>query len=132
MFRTLTMVALIIGGLILAFAIARTSIAEAPAPEVPIMPPTVQELVSKYALQYNVSASRMLATMKCESGLNNLAVGDHGNSYGIAQIFLKAHPEVTKEQAQDPAFASEFMAKEFSKGNARIWTCWRKLYAQVK
>ena len=121
---------MIIGGLILVYAITKTSIAEAPMPPVPIKQPTVEDLVSKYALQYNVSASRMLATMKCESGLNNLAIGDHGNSYGIAQIFLKAHPEVTIAEAQDPAFASEFMAKEFSKGNARIWTCWRKLYSK--
>jgi len=130
MVRTLKIVLMIIGGLILVFAITKTSIAEAPMPPVPIKQPTVEELIGKYALQYNVSASRMLATMKCESGLNEKAVGDHGNSYGIAQIFLKAHPEVTIAEAQDPAFASEFMAKEFSKGNARIWTCWRKLYSK--
>ena len=132
MSRTLKMVLLIIGGLILVFTITKTSIAEAPAPPVPITQPTVQELIGKYALQYNVSASRMLNTMKCESGLKSDAQGDMKNgvytSFGLSQIHLPAHPEVTKEQALNPDFAVEFMAKGFAQHKERMWTCWRTLY----
>jgi hypothetical protein len=64
----------------------------------------------------------------CESNLDSSMVGDNGQSYGIAQIHLPSHPNITKEQALDKQFAIEFTAKQFAKGNAKLWTCYRKLY----
>jgi hypothetical protein len=90
---------------------------------------SVPELVAHFASQYSVSEKQMLATMKCESSLNPKAIGDHNTSFGISQIHLPAHPDVTKEQAFDPVFASEFMAKNFAQGNQKAWTCWRLLYS---
>lgn len=89
---------------------------------------SVEEVVHHFADQYNVSAERMLVTMKCESSLNPKAIGDGGHSYGIAQIHLPSHRNITIEQAQSIPFSAEFMAQEFSKGNARIWTCYRKYF----
>lgn len=66
--------------------------------------------------------------MKCESSFNENAVGDNGNSFGLVQIYLPAHPEITREQALDKEFAVKFMAEQFSQGNARIWTCYRIQY----
>jgi hypothetical protein len=128
MFKTLKISLLIVGGLILSITTAKTSIAEAPAPVIPPKEPTVQELVSKYALMYNVSEQRMLGTMKCESGFNPKAIGDKGTSFGLSQIHLPAHPTITKEQALNPDFAVQFMAKSFAQGKERMWTCWRLLY----
>lgn len=89
----------------------------------------IERVVRCYAEKYRVSDARMLATMRCESSLNPLAVGDGGHSYGLSQIHLPSHPSVTKEQAFDPAFASDFMARQFAAGNARIWTCYRNLFS---
>lgn len=100
---------------------------QAQAPTVPKQP-TVEDVVRKFADQYHVSAERMLTTMICESGLNPGAIGDQGRSYGISQIFLPAHTEVSVEQAQDIYFSAEFMAREFSKNNEKIWTCYRQIF----
>lgn len=71
----------------------------------------------------------MARVINCESSNNPNAVGDHGYSFGLAQIHLPSHPYVSREEALDPEFAVEFMAKNFKAGNARLWSCWRKLYA---
>lgn len=74
----------------------------------------------------------MLNTLKCESSLNPNAIGDAGQSYGVAQIHLPSHPTVTKEQALDPNFAIEWTAQQFSKGKAEMWTCYRLIYQKGK
>lgn len=99
----------------------------AQAPAVPIEQMTVPELGRHFAVEYGVEPSRILSTIECESSYNPMAIGDGGHSYGLAQIHLPSHPKITKEQALDKVFAVRFMAREFSKGNARIWTCARKL-----
>lgn len=88
-------------------------------------PPT--EKILKYATLYNVSPETMTRVIACESNYNPRAVGDGGNSFGLAQIHLPSHPYVTKEQAYDPDFAIDFLAKNLAKGNGRIWTCYRQL-----
>lgn len=83
--------------------------------------------VNQMASQYEVSARTMKKVINCESRFNKNAIGDGGYSFGLSQIFLPAHPNVTKEQALDPKFAIEFMAEKFSQGKARLWTCYRNL-----
>lgn len=87
-----------------------------------------KELVAHFASQYQVSEKQMLATIRCESSFNEKAVGDGGKSFGLSQIHLPSHPNVTKEQATNKVFAVEFMAKAFAKNKQRMWTCWRMLY----
>jgi hypothetical protein len=70
----------------------------------------------------------MASVIHCESSGNPKAIGDGGKSYGIVQIYLPAHPDITKEQALDPEWAIDWMARQFSYGNARLWTCWRLLH----
>lgn len=82
----------------------------------------------------------MLATITCESHWKVNAIGDGGDSYGIAQINLPAHatpmeksgveilPAVTGVEALNPFFALDWTAKAFSLGKARMWTCYRNLH----
>lgn len=91
-------------------------------------PPTIEERIAAIADTHKVNRERLLGTLKCESNFKTDAVGDNGTSYGIAQIHLPSHPEITKEQALDAEFSIDFAASEFAKGNAKKWTCWRKLY----
>lgn len=50
--------------------------------------------------------------------------GGREESWGLSQIHLPAHPDITKEQATDAQWALDWTAKEFSKGRASQWTCW--------
>lgn len=105
-----------------------------PAPVVEIhrepLPVDVEGLLDEYSTLYGVSREIMMRTLYCESRLKFDAVGDGGHSFGIAQIHLPSHPEITKADALDPDFAIRFMAQEFEKGNAWKWTCWRIISSQ--
>lgn len=93
----------------------------------------------KMALKYGVSYQEMAVTIggpgktvACahgESSWDTDAVGDGGDSRGIAQIHRPSHPDITDEQALDPYWSIEWMAQEFSKGNQWMWTCWKDNYA---
>lgn len=62
--------------------------------------------------------------VKHESQYNRYAVGDSGNSIGLVQIFLKWHPEVTREDAEDIDFALDFLGKNLAEGRCYLWsTC---------
>lgn len=101
--------------------------AEPPLP-LPPKPLTIPQLITHYAALYEVSETQLYKTLKCESGLYKDAVGDYGASYGIAQIHLPSHPNISKAQALDPDFAIRFAAKEFAAGNQSAWTCFRILF----
>lgn len=92
-----------------------------------IEPPTISELITRSALQYHVSEEKMRKIIQCESNFKPSAVGDGGHSFGLSQIYLPAHRDITKEQALNPTFAIDFLAKNISQGHARIWTCARIL-----
>lgn len=98
----------------------------------------VEDLVSRYAPLYGVSASSMMRTLSNEndtfepcrqSGLTyregnrwGFPAGAQERSFGVAQIHLPDNPTVTKEQACDPDFAVKFMAEAFAKGHQRRWS----------
>lgn len=99
---------------------------------VPPAPPSKQELVTlatTIARARHLNVDHFLKTIACESNWDAQALGDSGQSHGLVQIYAPAHPTITIEQANDPSFALQFMANEWSKDNAAIWSCWRQLYA---
>ena len=67
--------------------------------------------------------------INCESGGDPKAVGDHGTSFGLVQINLPSHPEISREQAEDPVFALKYLQTELKAGRGNQWTCYR-LYKQ--
>jgi soluble lytic murein transglycosylase-like protein len=78
-------------------------------------------------VRYGVNLSLMEAIIRCESSFNPNAVGDFGQSFGLVQIFLPAHPSITKDQALDPTFAVDFLARNLAAGKGSMWTCFRLL-----
>jgi soluble lytic murein transglycosylase-like protein len=90
-------------------------------------PMSISEKIDKYANQYGVNSQLMRDVVFCESGLNPNAVGDNGHSRGLVQIYDDYHPTISHEQAFDPDFALNFLAREMSQGNGHLWTCYRKL-----
>jgi hypothetical protein len=83
-----------------------------------------------------VNREHLYKTLDCESGgfkdvkiqSQYFSNGVQERSFGVAQINLDAHPDITYEEAIDPVFAIDYAAKEFSKGNAKQWTCWSLLF----
>ena len=131
---------MVAGALLLALLTIPEARAQAPAPEIPPEKPlepsgalfpvapyrdTIEGYIARYSEEYGISAHELRTTLWCESRFNTKAVGDGGNSHGIAQIFLRYHPTVSKAEAQDPKFAIQWTAKKFSEGRAHLWTCWR-------
>lgn len=89
----------------------------------------------RQAERYGASFEQMWATVKCENSaldphLQSYHVknGVREESYGISQIHLPSWPDVTKEEATNPAFSAEFMAKKFSEGSAYLWSCYNMIY----
>lgn len=101
---------------------------------------SVEELINSASAKYNVSSSEMWRIMRCEnksfdpkmqsrhiydfsSARRNIVEGTRERSYGLVQIHLPDHPTITYEQATDPAFSVDFLAKNLSKGRGYWWTC---------
>ena len=76
-------------------------------------PAQYAQLIKQKASEAGVSPSILSSLLKTESGFNPMAsrISPKESSFGLAQINLNAHPEVTRQQAQDPAFAISFAAK---------------------
>lgn len=85
----------------------------------------------------------MAEIISCESGWNpniqsshhytaknvpkGYKVGDREQSFGLVQIHAPAHPGITKEQALDPEFAIDFLARNIAAGKASMWSCSKML-----
>jgi hypothetical protein len=96
----------------------------------------IDQEIEKKAAQYGQSASRLKSIVDCESKYVTdiqsfhtykkdypewgVKAGDRELSFGLAQIHLPHHPSVTYEQAVDPAFAIDFLAKNYGKVP---WSC---------
>lgn len=86
-------------------------------------------LAYRIASQEGVSGDMVVNVIDCESEFDPDAIGDHGKSYGLAQIYMPVwESEVSKSEALDPEFAITFMARQMKAGNASLWSCYRKLY----
>lgn len=90
----------------------------------------IMTLIDEMADTYNVSATVMQKVIQCESSYNPKASNrtSREDSWGLAQINRMAHPYISKEQAIDPVFATEFLAKNLAKGKGSMWSCYQKYY----
>ncbi len=86
----------------------------------------LKTLATAEAVDHNLNVNHFLATIGCESGFVADDVGDNGTSFGIVQIHLIAHPDISKSDALNPYFALHWMAEQWSNNNAKIWTCYRQ------
>lgn len=94
---------------------------------------TAQTIIEAYAVKYGIEAAPLLATLSCESNYRADARGDFDThatptSFGVAQIHLPAHPDITREQALDPLWSIDWTARQFKAGRQHMWSCYRQLY----
>lgn len=86
----------------------------------------IDQEIEKKAAEYGKSAARLKKIVKCESGYDTDVQSQHMLSYGqeksfgLAQIHLPDHPSVSYEEAIDPAFAIDFLAKNVDRVK---WSC---------
>lgn len=97
-------------------------------------PERIEKEIQEKAKQYGANPIVMANVIQCESNgsttIQSLARNKNGereNSWGLVQIHLTAHTHITKEQAIDPEFAIEFLAKNITK-NPYMWTCYKLIY----
>ncbi len=91
-------------------------------------------LIDHHADWYGLSDSKkmqMLETISCEDGSFVSTQKSHfpgEESYGLSQINLPSHPDISLSNAVDPEFSIEFMAKAFSLNKQSMWSCWKDKY----
>lgn len=90
-------------------------------------PRTIDSIIHDTSIKYGVSEALMRRIIACESTNNPNAIGDGGASYGLVQIHLPSWPEITPEQALDPAYAIDFLGRKLASGQGNLWTCYRLL-----
>lgn len=106
----------------------------------PLTKTDIEALIHKYSEQYNVPYNKLYRIVECETAntfdpniqsyvkynftdvRRGIVEGDRERSFGLAQIHLPDHPNVTMEEAKNPEFALDFMASHLSKGK-HIWYC---------
>lgn len=77
------------------------------------VPEEYTNMIIETANKYGVKPEIVAGLLSKESNFDPTA--DNGEDRGIAQINRVAHPEITDEQALDPAFAIDFVGKELGR-----------------
>lgn len=118
----------------------------APAVQTPItvvaeVPETLDGKITRYARKYGINEARFRALILCEDRTMNpskqsdlhyqfsdprrgIVEGERERSYGLVQIHLPDHPEVSYVQAIDPDFSLNWAAQKISTGWT-LWSCWK-------
>lgn len=97
-------------------------------PQVIYSTTTAEDIITSYAIHYGISAQPLIDTLRCESNFDASVVGDKGTSFGVAQLHLPAHPDITKKQALDPLWSINWAAQQFAQGHQHLWSCFNKIY----
>ena len=89
---------------------------------------TIEGQIDYYSELYSVDKSIITKVIQCESRFNPLAHNPNGeDSWGLVQINLDSHPEITKEQAINTNFSINYLAENISNGKGRMWSSYRAI-----
>lgn len=89
---------------------------------------TIEGQINYYSELYDVDSGIISKVIQCESKFNPNAHNPNGeNSWGLVQINLNSHPEITQEQALDTNFSINYLVNNISLGNGRMWTSYRAI-----
>lgn len=102
----------------------------------PIQVISIDDLIHQTVTKYGLNYQHFYATLDCESeGFKDVAIQSQvpdrsspnglEQSYGISQVFLPEHPDITKEQAIDPVWAINYAGELFSEGKEHQLHCYK-------
>lgn len=107
-----------------------------PIHEATVTPVTVQQqgwttgslktFASSTAIEYGLNVILFMKVITCESHWNPTAISQTGD-YGVSQINLHFHPDISQAEAFDPKFSIQWMAQQWLHGNAYYWVCYNEL-----
>ena len=90
----------------------------------------VLDIIYDRAAAHGVSGTRLERVARCESRLDPFAVGDHGQSLGLFQLYRHGLlPRFYAMGYSDPFSAweaADFAARMFAEGLSFHWTCGRR------
>lgn len=88
--------------------------------------PEMQELATEKAQAHGLNVAKFLDVINCESGWDPNIIGDHGTSFGLAQLHYPTKDwGIATTTATDPEVALEIMASAWDRGQASRWSCWK-------
>jgi hypothetical protein len=97
---------------------------------------TLQALVKRLSEAAGVNPALTECLAAHESQWDATRVGDIGNkngeSYGLVQIEIQQHPDVTHAEALDPTFATEWMLKEIKAGRVNEWSTYLEYCLSIR
>lgn len=96
-----------------------------------VSPVTITDYIATEALIIGVDPQMAIGVAKAESGLNPKAIGDRGTSRGLYQIHLPAHTDISKSQAHDIVFSTEWALKEMKKNGCKIWSTCKDVMKEI-
>ena len=103
---------------------AQTPQITTPPPNPPLESNVVQlkAYVDSQAKAYGVNPEVASFIVQHESQWNPSQVGDSGTSFGLWQIHLPSHPNITKGQALDYRWSTQWAMKQILAGNINMWS----------
>ena len=105
------------------------------ASELPSAPSDLSAYVSNQAKATGLNPAILECLAAHESQWDPTKVGDrkniHGPSYGLFQINISQHSDVTEAEALDPLFATQWTIKQILAGNIGWWMTWQQYCAAI-
>ena len=93
-----------------------------PEANLPLNPGQVRDYIRSEARKKGVNPNLAEFIVKKESNFECFRTGDNDRSFGCWQIFLPAHPNITKASATDIYFSTEWSLDQILQGNENIWS----------
>lgn len=82
----------------------------------------IKDYIAAEATLVGAPVAEVLHIAEAESGFNSNAVGDKGTSFGLFQIHLPAHHDISKEQANNIVFSTEWSIQQIKAGRGEMWS----------
>lgn len=127
-----------VGWFSVAHAEAMTFVGPGVMQDAPLSSTTIEALIKQDAQIYGVDATKLTRTLNCESqGWQNIqsellkSTGPNGreDSWGLAQIHLPDHPNISRSEALDETWSIAWAASHFG-DHASWWSCYQIIYGQ--
>jgi soluble lytic murein transglycosylase-like protein len=95
----------------------------------PVQPEPTPGFYKKYveaeAKLYGVNPETADFIVEHESRFDPAAIGDSSSSFGMWQINLPSHPEITQTEALDYRWSTEWAMTQIIAGRVNQWSTWR-------